>query len=286
MTWLVPVVAGFWAVCVCSTLPVPGCRVSSSIPSPLCVYLSGALGIEKKVSMLAGIWGGFWHEREGLFKGPQAGPQRQREWASSNYWSGPGNRNLWLDSACCQGSVDLVAWGVMMGLKALARPAHEQRAFCLMTCSALVCEEQSQLLRETQTPTPRDTLPGEIFYIFLAYFIVYHVNFFGLHAVIVTLVQLYGFDDYQVGGIKQSCHFQNSPCTLWTLSHIQVLDHIPTIFLGNPFWYTKTQSLLYLGPFSWKGGYLNSLACCFCFLFGWSGTLLCDVCSLFSSQVA
>lgn len=38
-----------------------------------------------------------------------------------------------------------------MGLKALARPVHEQRAFCFMTCSALVCEEQSQLLRETQT---------------------------------------------------------------------------------------------------------------------------------------
>lgn len=65
-----------------------------------------------------------------------------------------------------------------MGLKALTRPAHEQRAFCLMTCSALVCEEQSQLPQRTQTPTPRGTLPGEICYMFLAYFIVYHVKCF------------------------------------------------------------------------------------------------------------
>lgn len=99
-----------------------------------------------------------------------------------------------------------------MGLKALARPAHEQRAFCLMTCSALVCEERSQLLPRIQTPTPRDTLPAEIDYIFLAYYSVYHVKFFSLHAVIMTLVQLYDFDKCRVGdGLKQSCHFQNSP---------------------------------------------------------------------------
>lgn len=47
--------------------------------------------------MVAGIGGDFWHEREGLFKGPQAGPQSWSERVSSNYWSGPGNRNLWLD---------------------------------------------------------------------------------------------------------------------------------------------------------------------------------------------
>lgn len=124
-----------------------------------------------------------------------------------------------------------------MGLKALARPTHEQRAFCLMTCSALVCEEQSQLLPRTQTPTPRDTLPGEIYYIFFAYLIVYHVNIFSFRAVIVTLVQLHNFDKCRVSddGIKQSCHFQNPQCTPWTLSHSQVLDHIPTVFLGKPF---------------------------------------------------
>lgn len=98
-----------------------------------------------------------------------------------------------------------------MGLKALARPAQEQRAFCLMTCSALVYEEQSQLLLRIQTPTPRDY--QERFIIFFLHIILYiMLSFFSLHAVIMTLVQLYDCDRCRVSdGLKQSCHFQNSP---------------------------------------------------------------------------